>query len=614
MRRIESLNRVLPFFYGPLLALLLVLFAWLPLRGGFDVWAHAAIGSWIWSHGQVPTQSLFLWGAPPIPWVWHSWLSQLFFFGLMRFGALFGANGGPFVLATFTLICVALCFVLLWKLWRRNAPPSAIGALCFAVAMWLSAPRFQPRQEAISAVLLVVVLAYLIAWSRRHIGGWDEGSARSEGYFDPVAFGIVGLFALWVNLHALFAVGLAVMIVTAICAALQDRFDQRSRALLVIAALCVAATFLNPYFGGVWQAINVLKPNSQAQFVDEWRSPLTHLIVNGQELTPFMREYVVVLLLLSGIALLAWLRNGQRRWAHFAWLVMANALFLMHRRDIWLATILVMAAMCANANYLSSGALWNWWRRASKQSQTLDVPVGMRVLARCGAVLCLLLWAATLFSTRRKKLIPLHAVEQVPSGAANFIEKRRLPGRIFNDYEYSSYLQWRWNGVPRKGEKQIPTRGRRPLYIDLMNDYPDGVLTEYLAVMNGVKSALPFARQSGGQHRDSGAAQTRFRAGEVSERQPEMAPRLQRQRRHRLVATRAVAGANAVLSACGNAESGKRRQRKIRRRNRRREYSRRASRQRGADRDDAARNPRSAAPFVAGKVAGSRSAARRCAE
>ena len=496
MRRIESLNRVLPFFYAPLLVLLLLMYAWMPLSGNLDVWAHAAVGSWIFSHGQVPMQSLFLWGAPPIPWVWHSWLSQLFFYGLMRFGALLGANGGPFVIAIFTVICVALCFFLLWKLWRRNAPPSAIGALCFALALWMSAPRFQPRQEAISAVFLVIVLAYLIAWSQRHIGGWTEGGARSEGYFDSVAFGIVGLFALWVNLHALFAVGLAVVIVTALCAALQDRFDQRSRALLVIAALCVAATFLNPYFGGLWRAINVLKPNSQAQFVDEWRSPLTQLVVNGKVESAFMYEYVAVLLLLSGVALVAWLRNGQRRWAHLAWLVMANALFLLHRRDMWLSTILVMAAMCANANYLGSGALWNWWRRVTKQSQMLDVPLGMRVLARFGVVLCLMLWAATVFATRRKTLIPFHSVGNVPSGAANFVEKRRLPGRIFNDYEYASYLQWRWNGVPKKGEKQIPTRGRRPLYVDLMNDYPDNVLKEYLNVMNGVRGALPMLDQA----------------------------------------------------------------------------------------------------------------------
>jgi hypothetical protein len=47
---------------------------------------------------------------------------------------------------------------------------------------------------------------------------------------------------------------------------------------------------------------------------------------------------------------------------------------------------------------------------------------------------------------------------------------------MFNDYENSSYLQWRLNGPLQSGPNQgrVLAQGQRPLYIDLLNAYPDG--------------------------------------------------------------------------------------------------------------------------------------------
>ena len=76
----------LPRFYFPLTMLLFPAIAWRPLRGADDFWVHAAIGRWIWQHGQIPHETLFVWGAKPIPWIYHSWLSQLGFYGLLSAG------------------------------------------------------------------------------------------------------------------------------------------------------------------------------------------------------------------------------------------------------------------------------------------------------------------------------------------------------------------------------------------------------------------------------------------------------------------------------------------------------------------------------------------------
>jgi hypothetical protein len=44
--------------------------------------------------------------------------------------------------------------------------------LIFALAIWVSAPRYQPRQELISALLLTMLLAFLVAWSRGRFDDW----------------------------------------------------------------------------------------------------------------------------------------------------------------------------------------------------------------------------------------------------------------------------------------------------------------------------------------------------------------------------------------------------------------------------------------------------------
>ena len=46
-----------------------------------------------------------------------------------------------------------------------------------------------------------------------------------------------------------------------------------------------------------------------------------------------------------------------------------------------------------------------------------------------------------------------------------------MPGRLFNDYDYSSYLQWAMAGKPA-------------LFIDLMNAYPDSVMRDYADIIN----------------------------------------------------------------------------------------------------------------------------------
>jgi hypothetical protein len=452
--------------YLPLLLILCACYSWRPLDGRYDFWAHAAVGRWIWSNGSIPTEGLFIWSAPGFPWVAHSWLSQLFFYGLISLT-------GPFGVMVFNTLMVCLVFALLWRMWSIRGPISFVTPILFSLAIWVSAPRFQPRQELLTALMLVVLLAYLLAWREGRIGNEVE-SDRGPAHLEPASCGIVLLFALWINLHALVVLGLVLMVITAATDAVQCDYNRRSRSLVFIAVLCVAATLLNPWGTGYWAAASVLKSGSQAAYVDEWKpfwqSPRLNI------------SYVYAEGFLAVVAIWAWARNPERRWAEFFWVAITAILCIRSRRMLWLLAIVCLVVMASNARSFDMHVLWKGWRKWTKQPVLLDIPAPMRRIAQSGAIVILVVGiasAAEHFVKQSANYWPPRGITlKSPVNAARVVEELQLPGPTFNDYETSSYLQWRFNGIDSKTGK-VPTGGLRPLYLDLLNAYPDKILDDY---------------------------------------------------------------------------------------------------------------------------------------
>jgi hypothetical protein len=305
---------------------------------------------------EVPRQTLFLWSASS-DWVAHSWLSELFFYFLMQTGESLQRGWGAYVVVIFTALIITTTFLLLWRLWMRHGQLNILAPVLFALAIWCSAPRFQPRQEIFSALFIVLLLAYLIAWSEERPGEWQSHS-RSRDIPDSLAFALVPLFLLWVNLHALVLVGLAILAVTVICDALQDRFDARVRLLAVVAVLCAVATCINPYGVNYWSAADQLRPGNMAAFIEEWQSPLY-----SDALIPAMWSYVVFEFLLVAAAFGAWKANPQRRWSQLAWLLLLSVLFSSAAASLWILAIVALRCWQQNARYIDTQAMWNWWRK-----------------------------------------------------------------------------------------------------------------------------------------------------------------------------------------------------------------------------------------------------------
>ena len=475
------------------------MWAWHPLAGGDDVWAHAAIGRWIVGHQRVPSQTLFQWAHAPIPWVAHSWGSQLTFYFLLQ-------KGGALAIVLFTVALSLLPFALLWRAWSRRMAGQIglVAPLLFTLALYVSAPRFRPRPELFTALAFTLLLLFLSHWPRQR-------TMRRWFWLPP-------LFCVWANFHGAVALGLVLLATTIVGDAVQEtvqrwwgarqliRQEHKVGALpplhwpllLLVSISCGIAVFVNPYG---WEYRVALKPVAGVMFskIDEWKP---------YWVTPFLpRNYVAGEFILWGAAFTTWLTNPNRRWAHLLWLLVMGAAFLMARRQLWL---LALTCLCVSTDGMVTLAGLEWrslfqslFVRRTRRDGPLYITLGERPT--------LLKWAqempylGNLFKLPRRfwqrlgqglvlVLLTIWWLRATPApqnwrnkgvkdknlpGGSVALLQRLQPRRLFNDYEYSSYLEWRLGGKPR-------------LYIDLLNAYPDSIMTDYLAM---VRPANPEGRK-----------------------------------------------------------------------------------------------------------------------
>ena len=122
--------------------------------------------------------------------------------------------------------------------YRRDR--ALITGVAMALMLTLAADRFMPRPELPSFILLVSVLALLDRFTRRP---------------DAWVYGIVGLQLVWVNLHGLFALGLALCGIYLAAEVLRPivipnaaiRWDAAKR-LAGVTVLAALASLVNPNF------------------------------------------------------------------------------------------------------------------------------------------------------------------------------------------------------------------------------------------------------------------------------------------------------------------------------------------------------------------------------
>ncbi|MBI3477264.1 MAG: hypothetical protein HY010_16145 [Acidobacteria bacterium] len=224
-----------------------------------DLWWHIRTGEWIVQTGHIPHTDSFSFTRAGSPWVAHEWVSEVVFYGISKY---LGTAG----LILFAAMVTTAGFLILY--WRCRAKPHWAAA-AVALGALAAAPAWGVRPQ-----MFTFLFASLLLWLLER--GQDH--PRLLLWIPP-------LFVLWLNLHAGFALGPALILAYIIGmiseSALGETGWQEVRSQIGRLALafvaCLALIPLNPSGAELYRyPLQVLRSAGMRSFIVEWFPPDFH--------------------------------------------------------------------------------------------------------------------------------------------------------------------------------------------------------------------------------------------------------------------------------------------------------------------------------------------------
>ena len=411
-----------------------------------DLWWHLRTGQWIVETGHVPHSDPFSFTRAGHAWVSHEWLSEVVFYELWKHA---GAAG----LIVFSAIITTAGFMLLYlrclfygaeKHWAAAA--TAFGALA-------SAPSWGVRPQ-----MFTFTLASLLLWLLESANKLESGNKNKEDR-PRLLFWIPPLFLVWLNLHAGFALGLALLLAYGLGLILETAAGntpwQQARPIvlriLLLLLACLALVPLNPSGAHLYRyPFDTLRSSGMRSFIVEWFSPDFH----DSLYRPFL---LVWLLLLTALAS----SRSRPRGRVIVPLLLTSFAALDAVRHIPIFVLLAIPVIAAALPVASES------RAASQRRPDLSRlrPLfNMAVVVLIG-VFALVKWASLARSQ------DAHEAEQYPQKAVAFLQASPQPQRIFVYYDWGGYAIWKL--YP---EYRVFVDGRADLY-------GDGLLRQFKTAM-----------------------------------------------------------------------------------------------------------------------------------
>jgi hypothetical protein len=393
------------FSFPMMLACLLVVLAVLTVRSRFDdpdMWWHLKMGEIIWTTHTIPNIDRFSYTTGHHAYIAHEWLSQLFIYSAYRFGGYPGLMLWLCIMASALLIAG---FGLCW-LYSQNAKVSFLGAL----AIWLfSTIGLAIRPQMVGYLLLIFELLLI------HLG-----RTRDPRWF----LCLPAMFAIWVNSHGSFFLGLIVAVVILFSSFFNfqagllaaTRWDSRSRRILALAVvLSISALFLNPIGAKqILYPINTLlhQPVGLSE-VQEWQP----LQFSNSRSFAFLGTIGCIFLIII-------VRRTELFWHEFLVLALGVWLAASHIRMLFVFGILVAPVL---SRLLSTA--WDGYDPEQDRPGANAVFIAASLLT-------------VFLAFPRQRMLARQVNAQSPVKAVEFMKANHISGRMLNEYVYGGYLIW----------------------------------------------------------------------------------------------------------------------------------------------------------------------------
>ena len=192
------------------------------------------------------------------PWINHEWLSEVAMYGA------YNAAGAPGLIAL-KLSLLALMLGAVALAIRRGGPHEFAWDLLLALAVICTFPQtVSVRPQLFSLALFApLVLVLLSARRDRRVLLWS-----------------IPIMAVWVNVHGGWIVGAGTLVVWTAVGLLSDRPMREKRRALLVVAVALAVTLVNPYGLELWKFVRETVALGRENIAD-WQSVIGDRVLFG---------------------------------------------------------------------------------------------------------------------------------------------------------------------------------------------------------------------------------------------------------------------------------------------------------------------------------------------
>ena len=392
-----------------MLASTLIVLAVLTVRSRFndpDLWWHLRTGQIISTNRAVPRRDLLSYTTGQNDWVPQEWLSQLGMYAAWSAGDF---SGLMLWLCVVTAALLVIQYVSC-SLYSGNAKVAFLGAL---ITWFFSTVGLAIRPQVVGFTLLASELLIL------HLG-----RSRDRRWF----YLLPALFAIWVNSHGSFLLGMIVLLLVLVTVSFNVRAGllrsrpldpKRRRTLLWSAAFSVIALFVNPVG---WPLLayplrTIFDHRMQLDAVTEWQK------LSFDDVRAFG-----LLGLAAAILLIALVRRTVLYLDEVALLAVAFGMAVLHQRFLFAWGIIAAPIVCRQLADVWEGYL---------PARDRILPNAILIAGSLGLAVAAFP-AQSELSAQVQRGNPVEAVDFIRTAHLS----SRLTGRMLNEYVYGGYLSW----------------------------------------------------------------------------------------------------------------------------------------------------------------------------
>ncbi len=391
-----------------------------------DIWWHLRDAQYLLQSHAFIHADMYSFTVAGKSWINSEWLSELpFYFAWQWFGPR-----GIFLLTIGLIEAVTLG--VCWLGWQRtrNMKPALLACCLFVPMISVS---MGPRTVMFGWLCLIVEL-FLLQEFR-------EG--RDRLWLLPV------LFAIWINAHGTWPVGMLFLIVFAVCGMFQGSWGsivaqlwspEQKRKLFWVVGLSILALFLNPYgYKLVVFPVHMLFGHKlMIASVEEWQSLNFHT-VRGK----LTYAAIACLLVLNMVRKRTW------RLDELLFVLIAVLSAFTYTRLLTLAGLVVCPLLAREFDIFEPN------------NESEDKPIlNFAIVAILAAIM--------IYQIPSQSKLQEQITKSCPEKAVAYMQTAQLDGALMSNLSWGGYIEW--------------NDRKRPVFIDSRSEIfdPWGVLQEYI--------------------------------------------------------------------------------------------------------------------------------------